>query len=103
LGVSYKRDVGDWRESPALDVIKLLQEDGAEVLYHDPHVPEFRGHGLSLECSPLSDEVLEDLDLVIVLTDHSTVDYANVVARVRPRSGSSTTSSAARSTAWPAR
>src|SRR5262245_2074984 len=81
LGVSYKRDVGDWRESPALDVIKLLQEDGAEVLYHDPHVPEFRGHGLSMECSPLSDEVLADVDLVVVLTDHSTVDYAQVVEK----------------------
>jgi UDP-N-acetyl-D-glucosamine dehydrogenase len=83
LGVSYKRDVGDWRESPALDVIKLLQDDGAEVLYHDPHVPEFRGHGLSLACSPLSDEVLGDVDLVIALTDHSTIDYANVVAKAR--------------------
>lgn len=83
LGVSYKRDVGDWRESPALDVIKLLQDDGAEVLYHDPHVPEFRGHGLSLECSPLSDEVLGEVDLVVVLTDHSTIDYSNVVAKTR--------------------
>jgi UDP-N-acetyl-D-glucosamine dehydrogenase len=83
LGVSYKRDVGDWRESPAMDVIKLLQEDGAEVLYHDPHVPEFRGHGLSLECSPLSDEVLNECDLVIVLTDHTTVDYNRVVEKAR--------------------
>jgi nucleotide sugar dehydrogenase len=83
LGVSYKRDVGDWRESPALDVIKLLQEDGAEVLYHDPHVPEFRGHGLSLECSPLSDEVLAECDLVVVLTDHTTIDYNRVVEKAR--------------------
>jgi nucleotide sugar dehydrogenase len=81
LGVSYKKDVGDWRESPAMDVIKLLLEDGAEVMYHDPHVPEFRGHGLSMECSPLSDEVLNECDLVVVLTDHSTVDYANVAAK----------------------
>lgn len=79
LGVSYKRDVGDWRESPAMDVIKLLQDDGAEVLYHDPHVPEFRGHGLEMECSPLSDEVLADVDVVVILTDHTTVDYTRVV------------------------
>ncbi len=81
LGVSYKRDVGDWRESPAMDVIKLLLADGAHVLYHDPHVPKFRGHGLSMECSPLSDEVLAECDLVIVLTDHSAIDFANVAAK----------------------
>jgi len=81
LGVSYKRDVGDWRESPAMDVIKLLIEDGADVIYHDPHVPEFRGHGLSMECAPLSDQVLAECDLVIVLTDHSKIDFANVVAK----------------------
>jgi nucleotide sugar dehydrogenase len=83
LGVSYKRDVGDWRESPALDVIRLLREDGAEVLYHDPHVPEFRDHGLSMECAALTDELLAECDLVVVLTDHSTIDYARIVARAR--------------------
>lgn len=81
VGVSYKRDVGDWRESPAMDVLKLLLEDGAEVMYHDPHVPEFRDHGLSMECSDLSDELLAECDLAIILTDHSTVDYARVVAK----------------------
>lgn len=83
LGVSYKRDVGDWRESPALDVIKLLQEDGAEVIYHDPHVPEFRDHGLSMECAPLTEETLAECDLVVILTDHSTVDYGWVAANAR--------------------
>ena len=83
LGISYKRDVGDWRESPAMDVIKLLQEDGAEVLYHDPHVPEFRDHGLSMECSPLTDELLAECDLVIILTDHTSIDYQRVAANAR--------------------
>jgi UDP-N-acetyl-D-glucosamine dehydrogenase len=83
LGVSYKRDVGDWRESPAMDVIELLQEDGAEVVYHDPHVPEFRHRGQSMECAPLTDELLTDVDLVVVLTDHAGVDYGNVVAKAR--------------------
>lgn len=81
LGVSYKRDVGDWRESPAIDVIKLLQEDGAEVVYHDPHVPDFRGHGLSMESAPLTDELLAACDLVVILADHAAVDYARVVEK----------------------
>jgi len=81
LGVSYKRNVGDWRESPAVEVIKLLQEDGAEVVYHDPHVPDFRDHGLSMENTPLTDELLEECDLVVVLTDHAAVDYTRVVER----------------------
>src|SRR5215213_4135683 len=81
LGVSYKRDVGDWRESPAMDVIELLQEDGAEVIYHDPHVPDFREHGLSMENAPLTDELLAECDLAVILTDHSAVDYSRVVER----------------------
>ncbi|HKA06736.1 MAG TPA: nucleotide sugar dehydrogenase [Gemmataceae bacterium] len=83
LGVSYKRNVGDWRESPAVEVIKLLQEDGAEVVYHDPHVANFRDHGLSMENTPLTDELLEECDLVVVLTDHAAVDYARVVDRAK--------------------
>src|SRR5262249_30103549 len=81
LGVSYKRNVGDWREAPAVEVIQLLQEDGAEVIYHDPHVPNFRDHGLSMESTSLTDELLDECDLVIVLTDHGTVDYGRVVDR----------------------
>src|SRR5262245_2054897 len=83
LGVSYKRNVGDWRESPAVEVIKLLQEDGAEVVYHDPHVPDFRDHGLSMENTPLTDELLDECDLVVVLTDHAAVDYGRVVERAK--------------------
>jgi UDP-N-acetyl-D-glucosamine dehydrogenase len=83
LGVSYKRDVGDWRESPAVEVIELLQEDGAEVVYHDPHVPDFRDRGLSMESVPLTEDLLAECDLVIVLTDHSGVDYDRVVAGAR--------------------
>jgi nucleotide sugar dehydrogenase len=83
LGVSYKRDVGDWRESPAIEVIKLLRDDGADVAYHDPHVPEINGHGLALENCPLSDDLLSGSDLVLILTDHSAVDYARVADRSR--------------------
>lgn len=79
LGVSYKRDLGDWRESPALEVIHLLQGDGAEVAYHDPFVPAISDHGLSLESVPLTDEILRGTDLAIVTADHTDVDYGRVV------------------------
>ena len=52
LGVAYKKDTGDLRESPALDIIHLLQEKGAVVYYHDPHVPAFDHDGLTLTCIP---------------------------------------------------
>ena len=79
LGVSYKRDVGDFRESPAVEVIRLLQRDGADVAYHDPFVPSFEDHGLSLEGVALTDEVLKSYNLVLILTDHTCVDYRLVV------------------------
>lgn len=82
LGVSYKRDLGDWRESPALDVIKLLQADGAEVVYHDPYVANFDEHGLVMESVPLTDEVLASCTMAIIATDHQCVDYDRVVAKV---------------------
>jgi UDP-N-acetyl-D-glucosamine dehydrogenase len=64
-------------------VIELLQEDGAEVVYHDPHVPEFRHRGHSMESVPLTDELFAEVDLVVVLTDHAGVDYARVVEKAR--------------------
>ena len=81
LGVAYKRDIDDMRESPALDVIRLLEERGAEVDYHDPHVPSYREDGHSRTGIELTDEALEGADAVVVITDHRAVDYARVVAR----------------------
>jgi UDP-N-acetyl-D-glucosamine dehydrogenase len=81
LGVSYKKDLGDYRESPALEVIKLLQEEGADVVYHDPYVPGFDEHGLVMECVPLTDQLLAECSLVIVATDHACIDFENVVAK----------------------
>jgi UDP-N-acetyl-D-glucosamine dehydrogenase len=83
LGVSYKRDLGDYRESPAVEVIKLLQREGAEVNYHDPFVPSFEEHGVALECVPLTEEVLAAHDLVIVASDHTCVDYSYVARHAR--------------------
>jgi UDP-N-acetyl-D-glucosamine dehydrogenase len=83
LGVSYKRDLGDFRESPAVEVIKLLQRDGAEVVYHDPYVPSFEEHGLEMEGVELTDEVYSSCDLVVILSDHTCVDYHSVVEKAR--------------------
>lgn len=83
LGVSYKRDLGDYRESPAVEVIKRLQDDGADVRYHDPYVPAFDEHGVSMESVALTDEELAAADLVIILSDHTNVDYARAVSKAK--------------------
>lgn len=86
LGVAYKRDVDDLRESPALKVIELLTEAGARVRYHDPLVPQIgalRRHQLDMASVPLDDDALSSADAVMILTDHSDVDYARVVRQAR--------------------
>jgi UDP-N-acetyl-D-glucosamine dehydrogenase len=79
LGVAYKRDIDDVRESPALDVIRLLEERGAHVEYHDPLVREFREDEHVRTGVDLSDEMLRWADAVVVVTDHKAVDYQRVV------------------------
>jgi len=79
LGVAYKRDIDDVRESPALDVIRLLEERGAHVEYHDPFVTEFREDGHVRKGVELSDEMLRWADAVVIVTDHKSVDYQRVV------------------------
>ncbi len=87
LGVAYKKDIDDIRESPALDIIKLLQDRGAEVVYHDPHCGQIAddGHtpirGLPLFSVPLTAQELGSADAVVLVTDHSAVDYALVAAQ----------------------
>jgi len=81
LGVAYKADVSDVRESPALDIIALLEAKGAEVRYHDPHVPEVRVGSRIAKSVDLTDEVIQAADLVVILTSHSAVDYERLVAR----------------------
>ncbi len=83
LGVAYKKDLDDFRESPALSVIHLLRADGAEVVYHDPHVPAFRDGGLGMESVPLTADLIAAQDLVVILTDHTGIDYAWVVKHAR--------------------
>lgn len=81
LGVAYKRDIEDVRESPALDVLKLLEEDGAHVSYHDPFVPELHEEGVDMHSTELTDDALAWADAVVILTDHSDFDYARVVEK----------------------
>jgi UDP-N-acetyl-D-glucosamine dehydrogenase len=79
LGVAYKADIDDLRESPALDIIGLLEEEGAQVAYHDPHAPSLELRGRRWTSRPLTAETLRDCDLVVVTTAHSSVDYALVL------------------------
>jgi UDP-N-acetyl-D-glucosamine dehydrogenase len=87
LGVAYKRDIDDVRESPALDVMKVLHEKGAEVAYSDPYVPTLAAaswHGPHvLQSVPFDGRVLEEFDCVVITTDHSAFDYATVSAHSR--------------------
>ena len=80
IGVSYKPGVGDIRESPALKIVTLLRELGAEVLYHDPHVPELPDFGLS--SVPL-DEAIAGADLALIVTAHPDVDHEQIAQRAR--------------------
>jgi UDP-N-acetyl-D-glucosamine dehydrogenase len=79
LGVSYKANVDDTRESPALDIHKLLREMGAVVSYHDPHVTSVGIDGETFESVPLAADTLAEADVVVVTTDHGGVDYELVL------------------------
>lgn len=75
LGVAYKRDIEDIRESPALDIIRLLEGQGARVSYFDPHVPRFREDGREFHSVELTPELVAGVDCVMIVTDHTSVDY----------------------------
>jgi UDP-N-acetyl-D-glucosamine dehydrogenase len=80
LGVAYKKDIDDLRESPSLTIIELLQKEGAEVSYNDPYFPfvgKGRHYDLQMKCAPM--ENLERYDCVLIVTDHSTYDYPRIV------------------------
>jgi UDP-N-acetyl-D-glucosamine dehydrogenase len=96
LGVAYKPDISDTRESPAVKLISLLHHAGAEVDYHDPHVPSFTENGVAMSSSPLEPGAY---DCVVVVTNHSGIDYgklvedANLVVDLRNATGTSGTHS----------
>jgi len=83
LGVAYKKNVSDMRESPALDIIHLLEEKGARVDYHDPHVPHFQTDGLHKTCVDDLEAAIQRADCVLVATDHSSYDWQAVGRHAR--------------------
>lgn len=87
LGVAYKKDIDDVRESPALDVIKLLGDRGAQVTYHDPYIPkvslEHVGGQGEVESVALTDDAVRNADCVVIVTDHSVFDYTKLATTAR--------------------
>jgi len=84
LGVAYKKDIDDLRESPSLTIIELLQKDGAQVSYHDPYFPfigKGRKYDLQLKCADLKN--LEQYDCILIVTDHSDYDYRAIVEQAQ--------------------
>ncbi len=82
LGIAYKKDIDDERESPALKVFELLEQQGAHVQFHDPYVPVVKPHTFfsrKIRSVPLSEELVESQDCVVITTDHSSIDYEWVV------------------------
>ncbi|SFF96450.1 nucleotide sugar dehydrogenase, partial [Clostridium homopropionicum] len=82
MGVAYKKDIDDMRESPALKVIEHLEKNGAEVIYNDPYVPEFKHNGkeyISVEW----EKAIDDADIVLITTDHSCYNYEEMVKRAK--------------------
>ena len=76
LGVAYKADIDDYRESPAIDVIEILQREGANVDFFDPYIPKFRAHGKEyVGIADISPEVISSYDIVFVAAAHTNVDY----------------------------
>jgi UDP-N-acetyl-D-glucosamine dehydrogenase len=75
IGVAYKPDIDDIRESPALDVIRLLEQDGAEVAFHDPHIRTYREDGHTRTGVDLTADELGRADAVVIVTNHRKVDY----------------------------
>jgi UDP-N-acetyl-D-glucosamine dehydrogenase len=80
VGVAYKPDVGDTRETPAAKLMELLREEGADVIYHDPFVPTFMVGGVELCSVELAEDTLSDCDCAVIVTAHSGVDYG-IIAR----------------------
>jgi len=87
LGMAYKKDVDDKRESPSLKITELLWERGSVVTYHDPHVPACRGlrhyPDIDIESTRLTEAVLKEADVVLLLTDHSAFDYRFIEEHAR--------------------
>ena len=89
LGIAYKRDIDDLRESPALEVLRLLEEKGARLAYHDPYCPRIADDGhtalrnLPMDSVDLTPERVRESDCIVIVTDHSSIDYAFLAANAQ--------------------
>jgi len=83
IGVAYKKDIEDLRESPALDILRLLEDQGARVSYHDPYVPRFEENGHRYESVPLTQATVAAADCIMIVTDHDTLDYGLIRANAK--------------------
>ncbi|CDM92335.1 nucleotide sugar dehydrogenase [Limnospira indica] len=83
MGVAYKKDLGDWRESPSVEVVELLLKDGVDISYYDPYIPEFSIGDHKLASVELTDDTIGAADLVLIATDHSQIDYVNLVEKAQ--------------------
>jgi len=83
MGVAYKKDIGDWRESAAIALIGCLLEDKVTITYHDPYVPAIEVAGQSFNSVELTDNIIEAAELVIIATDHSNIDYIALVEKAK--------------------
>jgi len=83
IGIAYKRGVNDVRESPALNVMKVLVEKGARITYSDPYVPQLREEGLNLTSIPVEQALANGCDCAVILTDHTEFDYAYIARTAR--------------------
>ncbi|WP_124728461.1 nucleotide sugar dehydrogenase [Staphylospora marina] len=81
LGVAYKKDIDDYRDSPVLNIVQLLEKYGADFVTVDPHIPSFKAGGKEYETTELTDELLESADIVLITTDHSAFDYGNIAEK----------------------
>ncbi len=83
FGVAYKKDINDWRESPALKLIELLERDGVKLRVVDPHVDNFQVHGKAFNTETMTDGLMDWADCAIIMTDHSVIDYNDLVDRAK--------------------
>ena len=88
LGLAYKKDIGDTRESPSTEIMNLLEKLGAKISFHDPFVPEIgpmrhAPERKGMKCVPLTPDNIKSFDVVMIVTDHTKVDYAMVAEHAR--------------------
>jgi len=81
LGITYKKDVGDLRESPALKIVKLLEKEGANIFYHDPYISSFLLQGKQYSSVKLTDDFIQKADIILITTDHSSYDYEKITKK----------------------